>query len=71
MQDQVTGRGAGRPGPARWLGLGVGWIDGRRGQKQGQTLKLYHRYFLRWLRYFDEKEIPQPGALRRENVTEQ
>ena len=49
---------------------GAGWIESRWGQKQGQTLLLYKRYFLRWLKYFGEHGITQPGALRREHVTD-
>jgi integrase len=44
------------------------WMVARWGNRTSETSKRYSCYFWRWLKYFKEKQITQPAALRREHV---
>ena len=52
----------------RWEDWGIPWINGRWGNRSNRTPKMYTNYFWRWLDYFEEIDVTQPVALRREHV---
>ena len=61
--------------PARLAGSAcsewvAGWINSRWGdvQKAETTAHLYERYFQKWLRFLDEKQITTPLLFRREHI---
>jgi integrase len=55
----------GRAGFDEWA---INWIQQRWGNKEGRTIKLYRRYFLRWQQYLDELGITVPSAITSEVV---
>ena len=57
---------SGRSGFTEWV---IPWVEQRWGDKAGgRTLKLYRRYFLRWMDYLNEVGAPLPAAVTRDIV---
>jgi hypothetical protein len=51
-----------------WEDWVLPWINGRWGHSKNSTPDKYRNYFLRWLDFFEDTDVANPAALRREHV---
>ena len=54
---------------SEWQDWVVPWINSRWGdvQKPNSSAHVYGRYFYRWMRYFEERQITTPQLFKREH----